>query len=237
MITKSEIRMVKIPKIQVIMKILFNSALLTLSIGILTGCCSEVACQEEYDIADRYLSERAAYNLNELTNSVDGILTYEGWEEGYKYEYDSSKLTKSERNILIEKGIKNVSQKIDSQTQEMKKTYSEILARYYDAKKDVQKKAYWSLKGANNGSSHCMALIAIAYKKGEGVQRDLNEAMKWAYLAVAAGHKIVREEMQKLNINSVDKGSRLVMVEGKRRADEWMKLHPNIISSNQGLIK
>ncbi len=93
---------------------------------------------------------------------------------------------------------------------------------------------YWAFKGADNGSYPCMAILSDAYRSGEGMVQDLEEEIKWTYLAAAAGDKWSQQWIQKNGVSFLtDEQFAPIMREAKKRANLWMQEHPEIFISSE----
>lgn len=69
----------------------------------------------------------------------------------------------------------------------------------YDELKDPKKAVYWYRKGAENGSVSSQNNLAIAYKQGEGVEKNLVKAMFWLSVAGKTSYETVRDQTNQLN--------------------------------------
>jgi hypothetical protein len=113
------------------------------------------------------------------------------------------------------------------------------LSRYYYNSKCYRKAMYWSLRGAEQGSSKCMLLLRHAYGNGHGVIQDTEECLKWLFLAAAIGDVGAQEEIVKLestrfqaaclvpesHVESFLEEQRVKWDDAQRRARDWMNNH------------
>lgn len=160
-----------------------------------------------------------------LTSTASGTVLFWGWDDGYIADYDPSNLTDQEKENFIKIGIQSMSDEFNKcKSLDEAVYFSTTLALFYHEKKNVKKSLYWILKGAENGSSSCMCILSDAYKNGEGVVEDLEESIKWKFLASASGDenskKWIKEESPKwMNY----KQTASILMEGKKRAKIWME--------------
>lgn len=100
--------------------------------------------------------------------------------------------------------------------------YQETLAAYYYEQGVFKKGLYWANECAEQGSATGMFILWRCYFTGEGVIKDRDESVKWAFLAAAAGHKELIELLDKLQTGEESSWVR----EGRQKAQEWAKAHP-----------
>lgn len=108
-------------------------------------------------------------------------------------------------------------------------SFTKFLAKhnYYETK-DTKKGLYWAFKGAKEGSAECMVILFDAYAKGNGVVQDIDESIKWLFLAAAAGDKASIEKFK----NAYKGGCSLELLqEGRKRAVRWQHEHPEAFFS------
>jgi hypothetical protein len=169
----------------------------------------------------------------ELISNTEGLILLLGWRNAESNEYDTSKLTKAERDILINDGVKTLLELYEAgDSQELRAQAAELLSRHYSLKQDYRKSAYWALKGAENGSSFCMWVLSDAYHLGNGVIKDDIERLKWMYLGAAAGNNMCKDWVNKNDSLWLElPGLRPIFIEAKKRAHVWMQEHPEAMLS------
>lgn len=60
---------------------------------------------------------------------------------------------------------------------------------YYNSDLDYDKAAYWYLQAANQGHSTAQSNLGNCYEKGNGVQRNMKEAVKWYQISAENGNQ------------------------------------------------
>jgi TPR repeat protein len=104
----------------------------------------------------------------------------------------------------------------------------ETLANYYcTEKKDFKKGLYWAKQCAEKGSGDGMHLLLNAYRKGNGVIQNTEEAFKWYFLASAAGIEFNHEFVKSVRDNSNNN----IIQSAKKKAQDWMNEHPEAFFS------
>lgn len=160
----------------------------------------------------------------------DGAIKIDTYEDcilfagyGYPIEFDPS-LIKDEasKKAAFEKGLK----KCEEMSREGCFAHQEILAVYYSHIKDFKKSLYWANKCAEQGSSRGMHFLAYAYINGEGILQDLDEGLKWLFLAVASGNEGSINWLHELKENIEDFNSNERVMQCKKNAQDWIKEHP-----------
>lgn len=170
--------------------------------------------------------------FKKLISRVDGYVLFFGWEEGHDINYDITKLTEKQKEEHMNNGLKVIAKKFeDADSHDLAGEFSEILARYYALKKDTKKSLYWSFKAAEHGSSFCMHLLAISYRTGDGVVQDLEEGIKWVYLAAAAGSEVCRQWVNQHSSDLLHEGIAPILKEAQKRAKNWMESHQELFFS------
>ena len=222
-VTKGK-KIMKIHKIQVIMKIMFKS-LFAVLVPLL------LICGKSSTFGEEAIEKLAKANLAKLTQTVDGIILLEGWKEACENGYDTSVLTAKEKEDFTVQGEKNLAEQIESGTDNEVKIYAEILARHYSLKKDHRKKMYWSLKAAEKGSSFCMRMLGDSYRLGDGVVQDVIEGAKWNYLGAAAGDEWCQSWVKDLSKLLAYKETSHLILEAQKRAKDWSQKHPEVFIS------
>ena len=101
------------------------------------------------------------------------------------------------------------------------------LAKMYEfgmgVEQDDARAAAWYQKAANMGDPQSQFSASIMYYKGQGVPRDRAEAAKWWTLAMMQGGRFA--ETVRRSVESAEaKLTPEEIAEGKRRAEEWIKL-------------
>ena len=64
--------------------------------------------------------------------------------------------------------------------------------------KDSVKAAYWWHKAANQGIVEAQFNLGTCYEKGNGVTKDLSEAVKWYKMAAKQGDRDAQKKLKKL---------------------------------------
>lgn len=176
-------------------------------------------------------SEEEAYaGFKKLTSTVSGTVLFWGWvgEGGYDANYDESELNEKKKEQCVNNGLKVMAEEFDeADSSESRCYFSETLARYYLLKKDTKKYLFWSFKAAENGSCSCMRVLAAAYGKGDGVIKDLEESIKWAYLGAASGDEYSKQWVKKHGYYEYIHDDQLspIFKEARKRAKDWMDAH------------
>jgi TPR repeat protein len=101
------------------------------------------------------------------------------------------------------------------------------LAKMYEfgmgVEQDDARAAAWHRKAANMGDPLSQFNASIMYYKGQGVRRDRAEAAKWWTLAMMHGGKFAETVRQSVE-SAEAKLTPEEIAEGKRRAEEWIKV-------------
>jgi TPR repeat protein len=101
-----------------------------------------------------------------------------------------------------------------------------LASYHYFITKNTQRSLYWANKCAEQGNTDGMLLLFDAYKSGNGVVGDAEEALKWLWLASSLGNEHAKELMKHANVINLfndQKFANLVY----ERARQWMRDHPN----------
>lgn len=179
---------------------------------------------------EKIKKEEAELRLQNLMQTWEGFVLVYGWHEAKDCGYDVSLLSMDERNLAIEAGLFFLSMNVDNKEQAKLNTMA--LANYYLEKKDYKKAMYWAFKGAENGCPQCMMILSNAYRSGVGLVQDFIEGVKWIYLGAAVGEKSCLNWLNE-NISTGMTNSYIapVLIEGQKRASQWMSEHPEIFIS------
>jgi TPR repeat protein len=172
--------------------------------------------------------------LESMASTAEGCLLFFGWEDAAKYNYEVSILTQEQKKQYIEYGLKLVEYTIDDVSLKDSHVFLiELLVNYYLSINERKKALFWAFEGAEKGSSHCMFVLADAYKNGKGVIQDLEEGIKWIFLAAAAGDEACSRWVQENGHKYLTNESVAPIIkESKKRANMWMKDHPEIFISS-----
>lgn len=216
----------------------------SLSLATLTGC-SETGFSDDAPIVsskkitnnqiasstkklETFCDKNPESQLQSLVSTWEGVVLLTGWFDAKNKGYDVSTLSKEEKEDAIKKGLLI----LEGDT-ELKKVSYTILAHYFLYKKDLKKGMYWAFKGAENGSEKCMLLLSGAYLSGEGLVQDCAEGIKWTYLSAAAGEEKCKQWIKEFGGASGMANPHLapLLIEGKKRAIEWMNKHPELFIS------
>lgn len=201
-----------------------------------TGCTTQSPTPMQYVPIDPLKEASAAAGYNSLKSTIPGLVLLWGWvDDGYSVNYDPSTLTDQEMENFTQIGLQVLSDKFNESKSFEEAAYCcMVLSLFYheNNKNDVKKYLYWALKGAEKGSPNCMLLLCDAYKSGSGVVQDLEESLKWKFLAAAAGDedssKWVNGDGRKLMSY---KKTASMMTEGQRRAMVWAEAHKDAFFS------
>lgn len=109
------------------------------------------------------------------------------------------------------------------------------LANYhYFVTKNTKRSLYWALKCAEQGNPNGMLLLFDAYKSGNGVIPDAEEAMKWLWLASSLGNPGAKEIMQHPNAKKLFQDSHFAN-RVYERCQQWMKDDPKAFFNPNGI--
>lgn len=112
-----------------------------------------------------------------------------------------------------------------------------LACHFFYKKKSYRQALFWSIKGAEGGSSQCMMLLRRAYGSGYGVIIDTEESLKWLFLAAAMGNSEAQQEAKKLESlgivvlkvcpDAYDEHKKR-LEQGRYQAKEWMNSHQDL---------
>lgn len=144
--------------------------------------------------------------------------------------FDSTKLTQAEQKSALKKGLPIC----EERAKYGMVTYQVILAKYYldGEDKNLRKSLYWAHQAADQGDQSAMELLCSAYWCGNGVVKDTEEGIKWCFLGASLGSESLKKRLNELITSALEFPEVKVIVdEAQRRANLWMKQHPNAFFS------
>ncbi len=149
---------------------------------------------------------------------------------GYEWpDHFDSRLIKDtiDKEQAFEHGLKLVKERaIDGELLDQA-----TLAGYYYERREFKKSLYWAHKCAEGGSPEGMSILRAAYAQGSGVVQDLEESMKWCFLAAAAGSEPDIKILKEINSKNLSNDT---VEAGRKSAQAWVKDHQHIFF-NPGL--
>lgn len=152
--------------------------------------------------------------------------------QDYPDFFDPTNLSKEECKIALKKGLEVCDQKAKNGD-----VISQgLLAQYYFTSiknTNYPKALYWAHEAAKQGCSESMLILHNSYISGTGVVMDLEEGLKWCFLAAAKGNKEMKEKANKITNDSfhVEK-IKPIIDESRSRANLWMNQHKELFFSS-----
>lgn len=175
---------------------------------------------------------REAIAMNDISkaDSIVRILFQEYADGTHRYDFDGDRCTFSH----VEKGIeilRNAAEKGDAEAQftlgaiyaGARYDYTEKIwdnRTMMDTKPDLERAAYWYDQSANQGHKTALNNLGLAYKKGEGVNKDLVKATEYIRKSAEMGSAHAQ-----LNYGDMF-----------RDGDVWYRTEPDSISGESLLI-
>lgn len=175
---------------------------------------------------------REAIAMNDISkaDSIVRILFQEYADGTHRYDFDGDRCTFSH----VEKGIeilRNAAEKGDAEAQftlgaiyaGARYDYTEKIwdnRTMMDTKPDLERAAYWYDQSANQGHKTALNNLGLAYKKGEGVNKDLVKATEYIRKSAEMGNAHAQ-----LNYGDMF-----------RDGDVWYRTEPDSISGESLLI-
>lgn len=184
----------------------------------------------EYQACEATEAEEAAHKL---LSTTEGTVLFLGWEGGYGANYDVSRLTDKQTEDYKNNGLNIIAERFeDADSYETARIFSEILAKWHIIKNNTKKSLYWSFRAAENGSSFCMGFLSCSYQTGRGLIQDLEECIKWAYLAAAAGDEHCKNWVNAHGTDGLfNEKMAPIFKEAQKRAKNWMESHKELFFS------
>jgi TPR repeat protein len=147
-------------------------------------------------------------------------------------EFNPVNLNDSEKEVALEKGLAIC----EKEAKQGNGVYQATLAKYYYTSvknPNIKRALYWAQKAAEQGIAEGgMTVLHNAYLAGNGVIQDVEEGLKWCFLAAAKGDKWSKEKADGLILDALtNEYTKAWVTEAKRRANKWMKEHENVFFS------
>lgn len=96
--------------------------------------------------------------------------------------------------------------------------------------KDLKAAAYWYEKASEQGFGTSLDTLPRMYEKGQGVQRDYIQAYKWFSIGYTLGLAGEYNPDPSDKRRLARKMSRDELIEAQRRADDFIRTHPHLLS-------